>query len=730
MNTTDPVQPPRFGRVLFPEGLLDGRDDVVQQHAPVARDVENPGFEGGLHEPGNYGPMGPHGSPTEPYLRSDQATYAPGSPWVAGPETNSGPHLSESGPDSDPTDAAGAPTSQTFAQYDVPGADPGDDVEPFEVVSTPEHVEAARAFFAGQKAAQSKKQNERGRKRSGVFSLMQYLDHPETGEPMYSQDQLDVGLEAFGDCLHKWAYVWHLRDRIVDVDEGTEEPYCIGIKGPHVHVVLWFHREMEGKDGRPRISEVADAFTIPSARVKPPKEEAAQNGGQTHRGANAAERAFFDLCEYLPHETRRKSGLKGVNMPERSYLVDDKQPGDPGKYQYGRGRVVANFDFGVELDAHMATRAVAADNGMSLKARKTRLRRRVGQDGMTLDEARAADFDAYADDMTRLTALRNDYLSRPENQPKVGTEYRKSLVFVSGRTRSGKDVFAQKFSKWLVLFAEYAGLKWTKVTPAGSNALELVGKSRAEIAHHQDARFSFVKSYDEALRYVDPNNSVEAGTRNTNTPAPVVRAAAMTSTESPETFGLSLLKRRYGDALAADYAYSRAHPQMAGGDVPVDVDEFLLRIGWVVRIETPDEALGDYDAIQRDAVAKISRITDGGPSARRTEPAVNHRGQTVGLISTSHQIEPLAMIRGLEDAAQFLATKVMSERNWDVWDLIDDLKKAEMVAQANQIAEAFERVAAEARAEQLAEGQATLAGIRAHIAQQGQHELPADERVS
>src|SRR5690625_6457684 len=92
---------------------------------------------------------------------------------------------------------------------------------------------------------------------------MQYREHPETGDVMLTQEQIDEGLAAMGDryALHRWAYVWHPYDRLVEVDEGTGEHRCIGFKGLHVHMVLWF----DG-DARPTIRTVSDAFSIPSAR--------------------------------------------------------------------------------------------------------------------------------------------------------------------------------------------------------------------------------------------------------------------------------------------------------------------------------------------------------------------------------------------------------------------------------------------------------------------------------
>ncbi|MGO3248153.1 MAG: RNA helicase, partial [Agrococcus casei] len=83
--------------------------------------------------------------------------------------------------------AAQAPTSTEpvdFAEMDVPGADPGDEVEAFVVESTPAQVAEAKEFFARAKAAESPEQVKRARMQSRVFSVMQYREHPETGEVM------------------------------------------------------------------------------------------------------------------------------------------------------------------------------------------------------------------------------------------------------------------------------------------------------------------------------------------------------------------------------------------------------------------------------------------------------------------------------------------------------------------------------------------------------------------
>ena len=315
------------------------------------------------------------------------------------------------------------------ADLAIPGADPSDDVAPVVVESSDAEVAEALTFFADRKAEETSKQVERARTQSRVFSVMQYHRHPETDTVMLTQQQVDDGLRILAP--DRYAYIWHPYDRIVEVDEGTGEPTCTGLKGMHCHLVLWFTED------RPTIRTVSDALTIPSARVKPPNEEDVKRSGR-----GAAEKAFFDLVEYLTHESRAKDAIPGVTQPERWYLIDKDQDTKPGKYQYGRGRVVANFDYSSALDRHMAGRVSAAEGGKSLRERRRKLRRAV-MEGLTLREAREADPDVYADDLPRLKTLRGDFLTTL-NAPESVINF-----YIFGEGGTGKDLLAKGLARSL-----------------------------------------------------------------------------------------------------------------------------------------------------------------------------------------------------------------------------------------------------------------------------------------
>lgn len=586
-----------------------------------------------------------------------------------------------------------------YAELDVPGADPSDDVEPLDVPSTTEHIDAARAFFGTQKACESAEQVKRARTQSRVFSVMQYRHHPETGEPMYSQEQLDAGLDKLGERAHRWAFIWHDSDRLVEVDDGTLEFRCVGVKGLHVHMVLWF----DGDD-RPTIRTISDTFTIPSARVRVPKEVAAQQGIDEHKGHGAAEKAFWDFAEYLTHESRGKDAIQGIVQPGRFYLVDKEQPGHPGKYQYGRGRVVANVDFSAELDRHMAGRASAAEGSTSIRARKLKLRRAV-MDGMTLAEAREADRDAYADDLPRLRALADEYaqINRADPTAGLGESWSKSLVLIGGEAGTGKGVLADAIGDELKSLAGQAGRTWSLVQPPGRNALEAVGD--AELVHHDDMRFDALPSYDETLRYADPHRATEAYKRHTRSEQVIApRVTMVSTTETPTSLGLSLKARKGSEQLAITATTGRFPP--------VDIDEFLRRIGWVVEVRLLPDTRAKLDQLTdaRERIAVISaemvvevqrvRMSDAD---RRTEFVHSRGGERLGQIATQHRLEPAAVVKGAVEAARYLATSIMTERNADLAEVLS----AQVVFQ-RYLAEkvAVEQASADDREHQRAEAEA------------------------
>ncbi len=168
------------------------------------------------------------------------------------------------------------------------------------LASSSAEVAAAIAFTAAQKAAETRAEKPRAQLHGAVFSLMQYAKHPGTREQMWTQEQIDRGVQGLLDAglTIKGADIWHGLDRElievggVEVSEGPLKPL-------HWHGVVW----VVGGDLTAR--QIADRFQIPLNKVKLPRELAQQEGRTPHRGRGSAERAFFDYCEYLVHENSR-----------------------------------------------------------------------------------------------------------------------------------------------------------------------------------------------------------------------------------------------------------------------------------------------------------------------------------------------------------------------------------------------------------------------------------------
>lgn len=653
------------------------------------------GGQPSLEETGNWH----HPSEDIPDSLSDQDVRAGDSLGSPAPVSETGTGSGSSGPAIElPLD----PDSLALSAMELPGADKSDDVLPLTVPWTDETHAEALAFFAEARASESDKQKKRAKQRSYVFSILQYAERDVTDEvtgatrrqTMLTQKQIDDGLETLGPRLVRTSHAWHDRDRLVSEDVHTGEHVCSGVKGLHAHLALQLRVPDDGSDGRLTIRAVSEAFAIPAAKVALPSEVAQTREMDLHKGRGAAEKAFWDFTEYMTHESRRSDALPGVHQADRSYQVDNTQDTKPGKYQYGRGRVRYFADgrlrtlpeFSQALDAHMAGRVSAAGDSKtkSLRGRKLKLRRAVGA-GLPLEEARAADFDAYADDLPRLRELAREYseLQGKEKAKEIGTVWRKSLVLATGQTRAGKDTLLEEVAKQLMWLARMGGQTWSIAEPAGRNTLEGVG--RAEIAHHRDMRYRLLPDYDEALRYFDSNHANEAATRHVNTSAPTPRAILASSSETLFSLGYTMKRKASSEHLAELAADRRTAPKY-----PLDIDEFLYRVGWYVEVAKPEGCGDDLEVVREQAIVSIFRIREGSGDPR-IETAYTRSGARIGEITTRHVLEPVAVIRGLVEAARFLSLSIIQERNRDVAEAVPEDVMGDLIAGQVEI---------EARAEQ------------------------------
>lgn len=335
------------------------------------------------------------------------------------------------------------------------------------------------------------------------------------------------------------------------------------------------------------------------------------------------------------------------------------------RVRYEDGEVRANFDLRSALEDHFAARMRGGGgaSGGSLADRKRKLRRLVRLEGMTLDEARELDFDAWADDLPRLRAMRDDYLADPAHRPPIGSVFTKGVVMICAASGHGKGVLVDETAAQIVALAQLAGgRQWSVAMPAGRNAVEDV--KDAEIVIHDDARFWLLPTHDEFLRWLDPNRTTAAATRNANTPAPAPRAILLTTSNTLEEFALTVFTRKPSGDLAQNARFEHG---------AVVIDELLRRIGWQVEIRTPSWVLeqegrigkSEFLALLRaEMIVSIHRMVVVPEQRER----VNSRdGAYLGHASTTRRPELIAMLRGVEPAARFLAISLLSECSPDVW---------------------------------------------------------------
>ena len=496
--------------------------------------------------------------------------------------------------------------------------------------STSDEVEQARDFTARQVAAMTDPQKEHARIKGRCFSIMQYRTHKETGEVMLTQEQIDNGLAVLEEqgLLDRYAVIFHDKD----VEGGHRWHLGTPTAPPkplHMHAAVLL------KDGRMRVGQIARLFDLPPSRV--------EVGGDKRRGRWAAEQGFFDLCQYLVHENAQNQGRRAK--------------GDPYDFPYPRSEVKANFDFSEFLDGGLPGGGNPKKETMA--ERRRALRRLVGQEGMTLEEAEAADFDAFADDLPRLEKLRNRFLENRETG--VGSVFTKASVLLTGPTRAGKDVLGGLITKLVVKIAAQAGQTWHPVEPSSEHAPEDIGA--AEVVWHQDIRYRFTRSFDDALRYLDPANSPKQAGRNTNRVATSPRLITMTSSCTPTELALTMKTRRDTETLALNMADTSPNRRQYP---PVNVDEFLYRLGFVVDVWRPEPRNPDdpIEVVKEQLIARIYKVRQ--KPTRRIEDVRTFDGVALGQIDTMHDLELVAMVKGASRAAAFIVMELLLTHSPDV----------------------------------------------------------------
>lgn len=224
--------------------------------------------------------------------------------------------------------------------------------------------------------------------RQRTFNIMQYVEHPETGEPLITEDRIKDALSKFGQC--RYAYILHDKDK---KEDGSE-------KKPHFHIVIQTQSPVN-------LIVVAERFDIMPNFIDIPK------------GRNS----FGDCCEYLTHE----------NLKEQ----------EKGKHLYNDSEIRANFNFRELIDKTVTVRMNSELRG-GVGSLKTYYFNQVHKGKMTLTDVYNEDMEFYYNYERQLKYFRGVYLEEHAEMPRVRLNF-----YVYGEGGAGKDVMSRALARSL-----------------------------------------------------------------------------------------------------------------------------------------------------------------------------------------------------------------------------------------------------------------------------------------
>lgn len=235
--------------------------------------------------------------------------------------------------------------------------------------------------------------------RARIYNIMQYVNHPETGEILLLEETIKKALAH--DSIQYYAYILHDKDVYSEKDEKDDPAHKQGmVKPPHWHIVL------KMKSNSTELSSIAKWFGIAENFIDIPK----------GRGA------FLDCVEYLTHSDGKQLAL--------------------GKMEYDSNEVIANFDWEKELDKRDELRAKWGKKADSMTDKQV-MGQRIMLQGLTLLQAKKENPLLFADNLDFFRKMRGVYLSDC-NPPKTRLNY-----YICGDAGAGKGVMSRALARAL-----------------------------------------------------------------------------------------------------------------------------------------------------------------------------------------------------------------------------------------------------------------------------------------
>ena len=233
-----------------------------------------------------------------------------------------------------------------------------------------------------------------------VFNIMQYENHPETGEPLLNEETIIKALSH--KTIKQWAYILHDKDVYSEADELQDANHKQGdVKPPHWHIVI------QMGSNQCEIGVIAKWFGIAENFVDIPK-------------GNGAGK-FLDCVEYLTHESYRQQEL--------------------GKHRYADEEIHASegFDWRAKLDKRNDNKI---KYGRDLSD-EDQILYDVMYNGKTLHEVEKEDPFCYMNNIDKLLKYRLDYIRRMK-PPKSRINY-----YIYGKGGIGKDLMSRSLARAL-----------------------------------------------------------------------------------------------------------------------------------------------------------------------------------------------------------------------------------------------------------------------------------------
>lgn len=486
---------------------------------------------------------------------------------------------------------------------------------PMVVISTQSQVDEAKAFYSTWTANESAGQKAHAKNRSTVFSIMQYREHPDSGEILMTREQWNELVTALDEAgvLDRHAGIWHDKDTL---PSGELKPI-------HFHGAL---RLLPGCEKQVRY--IAIRCALPASRIKTPKDSYAE--GKVVTGPLAADLAFYDFCQYLVHE--------------------DERSRDEGKYQYPRDEVEANFDFSGFLDAGRPAKA----KGKGKLTDVDRLADRIRNEGLTLDEAEKSDWLAFNKNEARMMRARAKYLSSLPQPPHRINFY----MFGDGGT--GKDALARALARTLVPGDWVPGEK-EPFFLVGADNVEFEGYDGEPVVIFEEATAASLigqlKGRRNAFRFLNPFPAKSRVNIKNASTLPVNTITIITGPEDYETF-LDGLAGKYTDKFGTQHE-AENRPQSYRRFpiiIPVSSDSFSLLInkGFIEGTNEFTEYQA-YENFRQNMRSVLQRVKGIEAPDRRIETHLAIEAQQVKPIKERYEAVVAAVSSKSEDPDALLA---------------------------------------------------------------------------